>query len=369
MSTINNVRKISWYKVFVERETLQALQRRSDWKGSLQAGGFLGLLTLTGTAAWLTRDQFYLFVPILFLHGSFWAFLGPGRHELVHNTMFNSRFLNSVFLRIYCFLNWDSHVMYWASHSRHHRYTLHPPDDLEVELPYDLSLKSFLKAGFVDVWMFYSTLKGAIRLSLGKDEGTVPKQRTTNVNKSYPLESEWHLRLFPRENIEERRRLFNWARVLLCGHAAIVAVSIYFGLWLLPLLTTFAPFYGGWLRYLCVVPQHAGLQDDVPDFRLCCRTMILNPFLRFVYFHMNYHTDHHMYAAVPCYNLGKLHQAIAYDMPECPRGLVATWRELLAIRRKQSVDPGYRHVPKLPADTGAESETSDSREPARISAE
>lgn len=43
--------------------------------------------------------------------------------------------------------------------------------------------------------------------------------------------------------------------------------------------------------------QHAGLSDNVPDFRLCCRTMILNPFFRFLYWHMNYHTEHHMYAA------------------------------------------------------------------------
>ena len=35
--------------------------------------------------------------------------------------------------------------------------------------------------------------------------------------------------------------------------------------------------YGGWLRYLCNGTQHAGLQDDVPDFRLCTRTVLLNP--------------------------------------------------------------------------------------------
>ena len=29
--------------------------------------------------------------------------------------------------------------------------------------------------------------------------------------------------------------------------------------------------------------------------------------MRFWYWHMNFHIEHHMYAAVPCYNLEKLH--------------------------------------------------------------
>ena len=45
------------------------------------------------------------------------------------------------------------------------------------------------------------------------------------------------------------------------------------GLWMLPILTTFALFYGSWLRYLCNCTQHAGLQDNVTDFRLCTRTI------------------------------------------------------------------------------------------------
>ena len=35
-------------------------------------------------------------------------------------------------------------------------------------------------------------------------------------------------------------------------------------------------------------------------------------------------------------------------MPDCPRGLVTTWREMLAIKKKQSIDPGYQYVPALP---------------------
>ena len=56
-----------------------------------------------------------------------------------------------------------------------------------------------------------------------------------------------------------------------------------------------------------------------------------------------------MYAAVPCYNLGKLHEQIKTDLPYCPAGLLASWREITAILRRQKTDPMYQYVADLPA--------------------
>ena len=332
MKGLANDRTIAWNRVAVDRETMKALNRRSDWKGLLQAGGHLGLIALTGTAAWYayTNDRFFLLLPILFFYGTFYIFLLNATHELSHNTVFKTKFLNGLFLRIFCFLGWRNHHLFWASHAEHHKYTLHPPDDLEVVLPQDLNLRGFLKTVLLDVWKLFDTLKTHIRLSFGK------------------LEGEWEHHLFPSSDVEKRRRLFNWSRFLLVGHAAIIGVSIYFELWLLPILTTFGSFYAGWLRYLCNATQHAGLKDDVSDFRLCCRTVILSPLIRFLYWHMNYHIEHHMYAAVPCYNLGKLHKAIRHDLPHCPRGLSEAWKEIIAILKRQKIEPEYQHVPELP---------------------
>ena len=137
------------------------------------------------------------------------------------------------------------------------------------------------------------------------------------------------------------------------GHGLIVVVSLYFGLWLVPVLITLAPFYGGWLLFLCNNTQHIGLQDDVPDFRLCTRTVILNPFFRFLYWHMNYHIEHHMYAAVPCYRLGKLHATIKSDLPHCPQGLYEAWTEIADILERQKAEPDYEYVPELPTPVAA----------------
>lgn len=95
-----------------------------------------------------------------------------------------------------------------------------------------------------------------------------------------------------------------------------MAVSLCLGLWQVPLLVTFAPFYGGALLYLFANTQHAGLQENV---------------------------------AVPCCRLGRLCAFIRADLPPCPAGLWATWKESLAIVQKQKIDPNYQFVAELPA--------------------
>ena len=84
------------------------------------------------------------------------------------------------------------------------------------------------------------------------------------------------------------------------------------------------------------------------------RTTLANPIESFLIapYWVNYHCEHHMYAAVPCYNLGKLHKLIKHDLPHCPRGLIETWRQIAGIRKKQKIDPEYQYVAELPS-TGA----------------
>ena len=264
-----------------------------------------------------------------------YAFLLNGFHELCHSSVFKTKALNHFFTRVFAFLGLYNHVHFWASHQEHHKYTLHPPDDLEVVLPVEFTLQSFLKAAVINPWGFYQRFQGIIQRARGQVHG------------------EWDSILFPPEATDLRRRLFGWARFMLFGHLLIAVVSLALGLWLIPVLITLAPFYGGWLLYLCNNTQHVGLQDETPDYRLNTRTIILNPFVRFLYWHMNFHIEHHMYAAVPCYNLGKLHALIEHDLPRSPNGLIETWTEIITIMRRQKVEPDYHYVPELPAHSAA----------------
>lgn len=326
-------RRINWYRSPISRDDLAELNQRSDWKGLAQTLGHLGLLVMTGSAAWIAADNraWGWLLLILFLHGTIYHFLLNGFHELCHSSVFMSKRLNTFFLYLFSFLGWYNPVSFWASHQEHHKYTLHPPDDLEVVFPVHLPFQGFLQSIIINPWGLWKRLGGSIRLAQGR------------------LEGEWEHALFPESDPAKRQRLFNWARIELAGHGLLLVVSLVMGWWLLPILITFASFYGGWLLYLCNNTQHVGLKDDVNDYRLCTRTVLLNPVVRFLYWHMNYHIEHHMYAAVPCYNLGKLHALIKDDLPHCPNGLIEAWSEIIPILRKQLEDPEYQYVPEIPS--------------------
>jgi len=323
--------QIDWYRTRIDKETLRSLTARTDWQGLLQALGYLVLLGITGTGAALLwgRAPWYAVAAALAVHGTFFAFLLNGFHELVHGTVFKSKRLNAAFTKVYAFLNWANPVAFKASHTQHHLNTLHPPYDLEVVLPIQLKPAGFLLSALIDVIGLYGIARDTVPLALGR------------------LHGEWQRALFPDSRVEARRRLVRWARIVLLGHALIVAASAVTGLWQVAVVVSAARFYGLWLHWLCNNTQHIGLQDNVPDFRLCCRTIRLNPFVQFLYFHMNYHTEHHMYASVPCYKLGRLRREIERDLPPA-KWLVPAWIEIIGILRRHRRDPAYQFVMPLP---------------------
>jgi len=333
MASDEQAKSIDWYRVPVEQAALKAIYKRSDFMGFLQTGGYLGLLIVTGGLSLYSVKHFPwpLALLMFFVHGMCYAFMINAVHELLHDTVFKTKSLNKLFAHVFAFLGWINHYAFDASHVRHHRSTLHPPDDLEVVVPIQFTVKDFIKSSFVNPWGILWVVKNTLRMAQGKFQG------------------DWELKLFPKDRPDKRRPVMNWAKTLLIGHGLILIVSICTKCWFLPVVTTFAPFYGGWLFFLCNNTQHVGLQDNTSDFRLCCRTFIPNPIVRFLYWHMNYHTEHHMYVGVPCYNLGKLHKLIEHDLPPAPVGLYATWVEIGAILRKQKEDPTYQHDPMLNA--------------------
>ncbi len=332
MSASPASQRIDWYRSPIDRDLLAQLNQRSDLLGLAQTLGHLAIIGLTAAAslyAW-NLGSLPLLIIALYFHGAVYAFLLNGFHELCHSSVFRTKWLNSFFLYLISFMSGHNPIAFWASHQEHHKYTLHPPDDLEVTLPVKLTAVGFLKYGFINYEGIYHHFRGQIRLSLGIIDG------------------DWMNYLFPASKPDTRRRLFAWTRFCLLGHLAIAVVSIYFGLWLVPVLLTLAPFYGGLIQSLCNNTQHSGMQDVNPDYRLCTRTVLLNPVLQFLYWHMNFHIEHHMYAAVPCYNLPKLHAAIRQDLPHTPNGLVESWKLIGTIMKRQAADPTYVYVPELP---------------------
>lgn len=326
--------RIKWYRCKVPREELAKLNTRSDLKGFAQTLGFFSFLALSASLAVYSAYHWpwYVTLLLLFWNGMHFHFLGAAFHELVHDSVFRTKWLNRFFTRVVAFLGWTNQHHYWASHTEHHKYTLHPPDDLEVKLPKKIRLRHILLYNFINpLWPYY-TLSSHISAALGR----IPQDV-------------WTQSLFPDSNVEGRRKLVRWERVLVIGHVTIVGVSIYMQWWMIPLVVTFPMAMGSVVAMLCSATQHMGLSDNTDDYRLCCRTVYLNPYLRLLYWHMNYHTEHHMYAAVPCYNLGKLHKLIKHDMPHCSNGLIEACKQLYMIQKRQEIEPHYQYVPTLPS--------------------
>jgi fatty acid desaturase len=326
--------RVSWYRPSLTKEELAAFNRKSDFLGFAQTLGYLAIV-LGGASAAIYSSlhwPWYVTAILLFVNGHSWQFLINGFHEVVHDSVFRTRWLNRFFLRIFSFLGWYNHHHFWASHTEHHKYTLHPPDDREVVLPvkYDVR-KNVWKIGLIHYKYPYDLLKGKIRAFFGH----IPEDR-------------WTVELFPATDTGRRKAYTRWERIVLAGHLVIAVAGVSTGYWAVLPAITFPKMFGRWLQFLCNSAQHVGLADDVTDFRLCCRTIYLNPVVQFLYWHMNYHTEHHMYAAVPCYRLGALHERIRHEMPHCPNGLRETWRQIEEIMKRQEREPAYQYVAELP---------------------
>ena len=226
--------RVKWYRSPIEPAALRRLMRRSDLRGAFQAVGHLALAAATGALTYylFTRQLWAAFALAFLFHGGVTSFFSFACHELVHGTVFRTKPLNRLFLRVYAFLAWFNYHDYALSHTYHHRYTLHPEGDREVVLPKTPSL-----------------------------------------------------------------------RVL-------------------------------YLLQLCTFSVTGGFES--------------NGLTTFVYWRMNWHLEHHMYAGVPCYNLRRLRRAIAADLPPA-RTLFGAWREMRAIWKRQQTEPDYQYDTPVPA--------------------
>jgi fatty acid desaturase len=128
-----------------------------------------------------------------------------------------------------------------------------------------------------------------------------------------------------------------------------ITCSIYFQSWLPVLFVVLPNFYGKTLVMLMGLTQHAGLREDMKDHRFTTRTVYLNPILSFLYWHMEYHVEHHMFPQVPSYNLKKLHELIKSQMPPARKGLWGAYKEMIPALIKQAKDPNYKIPLAIPS--------------------
>jgi len=330
--------KIEWYRTAIDPKDLQALTRKSNLKGLAQAGGFL-LVYLASTALSLFLFLHQLWLPMIlacYLHSVFFFFVSMAAavHELSHGTAFKSRRLNDFFYYLFCFLTWNNPVHFRVSHMLHHQNTVHRGVDLEViqgPVADKLNFRNLLFWFTFDAPWFWHFIKTAVLHAFGRTDA------------DYFFWKPLLARDDPR-----RGAMIRWARLMLIAHILLAAAFAFLHLWVLIYLVTFGSFFATFLGKFCGALQHTGLSESVPDWRATCHTVEFNPLMRFLYWNMNFHIEHHMFAAVPFCNLPRLHALALRDYPLAQPSFTAGMRLLYRIRREQRKNPSYIHVPAFP---------------------
>jgi len=159
----------------------------------------------------------------------------------------------------------------------------------------------------------------------------------------------WEEEVIPESNTKLRAERKRWAFIVVFGQVLMAALFVWLKEYSLLFIVTLAPFTAAWLNVLCERTQHAGLSPNVPDFRLNYRTVILQPFVSFLYWKINYHIEHHMYPAILFFKLNTLRTQIESELPSATRGLWSTWKEMISIAKRQKTDPSFVFVPSCPA--------------------
>ena len=350
LSDVIKTMSVKWYRCPIESSTLRKLSRRSDLQGWFQAGGHLTLFIFTASLAYYFWDvkNWLGFVIMLFVHGTIGNFFsGVAPHELGHGTVFKTKWLNKFFMYFFSLLSWWNPFDYASSHTYHHRYTQYADGDRENLFPLDPHLGPIILLQIFTLNIFSKPGRTFGKGGLLATIYLTFRSSLVLVGSIVIPSQEWLQALHEDQPTEHRKSMW-WSRLQLIFHGSVLVYSIWIGQWALPFLINFFAFTANWLGFFVGMTQHCGLREDVSDFRKCVRAIKLNPFVSFLYWRMNWHTEHHMYAGVPCYNLKKLSQAIAHDMPQ-PRTLIGAWREMLEIRRQQMRTPNYQFDTPLPA--------------------
>ena len=335
--------KIKWYRCPIDSKKLRELTKRSDAKGFFYTIGHLFLYAGTAYLVYhfLVNRIWVGMALALWAHGTMRSIGGSGFHEFSHGTVFKTKWLNGFFLRIWSALNFSNHQHYKMSHTFHHLNTLHIDGDGEVVLPRNYPLRII---GLIQLFTFGLFGWGKGNMRRGALDTILNQIRIAVTGK---FRDEWSARIYTSEQILPLKRAVRWPRIVLLVHITVLVVSLLLGLWIIPIIFSLGSFIGNWYIYFVGGTMHSGLRDNVPDFRKCTRTIKLDPFSGFLRWNMHYHIEHHMFAAIPCYNLGKLYREVAHDMPK-RRDLIEAWREMKMVEKRQKNDPSYQFDTPVP---------------------
>ena len=318
-----------WHRCTVNKVEFKKLCEKSDWAGFKHILIYFGVLFFTGYLAYVTWGTWWS-LGFFLIYGNIYACSDSIWHETGHKTAFKSKFWNNFFYQIASYMDNFEPIRWRWSHFKHHSHTaFDDPYDFEIVIKKPTDLFSFFShfIPFAPMLIFYKTLqfetiKHAVGLTTPVMEQCIPKK--------------------------ERSKCRNFARIHLGIWLITITISVIYQTWLPVLFVVLPGFYGKTLIALFGLMQHAGLHENIKDHRLSTRTVYLNPIFSFLYWHMEYHIEHHMFPTVPSHNLPKLHNLIKNQMPKAKNGLWSAYKEIIPAIFKQAKNPNYKIQLSIP---------------------
>lgn len=307
-----------WYTSPVPRDVMRELLERRDGPAIRDTLLYFGLIAASGYATWALWQSWWALVPMM-IYGVLYASASDARwHEAGHGTAFRTDWMNNALYEVASFMVLRESVPWRWSHTRHHSDTIIVGRDPEIAIPRppDL-LEMFLKVFNYRAWRRYVT-----NITLHAIGRVTPIEATFIPPSEYP-------------------KVFLRARLYAAIVLTMIGLCVYFRTWL-PFVFVLGPnLYGAWLMAIYGWTQHAALAENVLDHRLNCRTIYMNPVHRFLYWNMNYHTEHHMFPLVPYHQLPRLHALVKDDCPAPYPSLLAAYREIVPAVLRQIREPGW----------------------------
>src|ERR1700683_5061773 len=251
-----------WFRSAVPRKRMKELMRRSDYPAVRDTVIWIGLILAfagLGSALWVVWHSWWA-GPCLLAYGILYGSTSDSRwHESGHGTAFKTRWIDESLYQLASFMIMRDPTTWRWSHTRHHTDTLVVGRDPEIAVMRPARLARLLAnlIGLVDVpvafWLMSRHAAG--RLTAG--EG------------NYVPEGEWH-------------KVYRTARIDLAIYAATIALAIGLRSWLPVVLIGGPRLYGPFLLYLYGFTQHAGMGENVLDYRLNPRTVKMFRINRFL---------------------------------------------------------------------------------------
>jgi fatty acid desaturase len=206
--------------------------------------------------------------------------MGTLMHEALHGNLFRSPFLDRWIGFALGVPTFFSASAYKVTHLNHHRYTRSERD--MDEFSYACSTQRQYVALF-----YASFLVGSLLYMFAV------------AFKAYSMASQ-----------NSRRRIVAEYSLMLLAYAAAVSFAIVmrhpewlFWYWLAPICVAVV------LSNIRALAEHMGT-SGAGDAMLKTRTVTSNPLVSFLMLNLNYHLEHHLFPAVPWYNLRRIHRLL-----------------------------------------------------------